>query len=257
MALQGILYGLGLPGFYSLGASPKFWDVEPLEFAIEVASTDITAKKQVAGVTTTSGSANVENIYTAKLKVEALSWSALQFCLATAAKASTNIVLPDVKTAVISSAGEIVDTDIKVVVSPAFTSVGKVQVIDPAAETTYAAITSGSPTSGQFKVDAAANKLIFNADQAGKTVKYRQLTQYDTITGIGFDATAEQFKSISFSGLCYGNEGAHSKIIIPSMTLTKKAGLSLSGSQSSLELEYRLNQTADTALPFQLVKLHS
>jgi len=256
VALQGILYGLGLPGFYSLGSAPKFWDVEPLEFAIEVASTDITAKKQVAGVTTTSGSANVENIYTAKLKVEALSWSAIQFCLATAEAESTDIILPDVKTAIIDSAGEIVDPDIKVVVSPAFTSVGKVQVLDPAAETAYTAITSGSPTSSQFLVDAANTKLVFNTNQAGKTVKYRQLTQYDTITGIGFDQTAAKFKSISFSGLCYGNEGAHSKILIPSMTLTKKAGLSLSGSQSSLELEYRLNQTADTDLPFQLVKLH-
>lgn len=256
MALQGILYGLGLPGFQTLGAGAKFYDVEPLEFAIDVASTDITAKKQVAGVTTTSGSANVENIYTAKIKVEALSWTALQFFFTTEAKTSTDIILPDVKTAVIDGAGEITDTDIKVVVSPAFTSVGKVQVVNPAAETRYTAITSGSPTSSQFKVDAATNKLIFNVSEAGKTVKYRQLTQYETIEGIGFDQTAVKFKSISFSGICYGNEGAHSKILIPSMTLTKKAGISLSGQQSSLELEYRLNQTADTDLPFQLVKLH-
>jgi hypothetical protein len=256
MALQGILYGLGFPGFQALGLN-EFFDVEPLNFAINVDSTDITAKKQVGGVVTTSGSANVENIFTATVTIEAISWTALQFAFGVKAAVSTNLVLPDVKSAIIDSAGEIDDTDIKTVVSPAFTSVGKVWVVNPETETAYTPITSGSPTSSQFRVDAAANKLLFNTSEAGKTVKYRQLTQYDTITGIGFDVTAAKFKSISFSGIAYGGDGSHSKIIIPSMTLIQQSGISLSGEQTSLELEYRLNLTAGRDLPFQLQKLHA
>jgi hypothetical protein len=252
MGLQGILYGLGLPGFQSLGTLNEFWDVEPVEFAINVASQDITAKKQVKGVSTVSGSANTENIYTANIKIEAISWTALQFAMGIQSAISTNLILPDVKVAKISALGEIADTDIKVVVTPAFTSVGKVWVVDPNAETAFTPITTGSPAAGQFRVDAANNKLIFNTADAGKVVKYRQLTQKDTITGIGFEQTAARFKSINFSGLVYGNDGEHSRIHIPNMTLIKKSGLSLSGQASSLELEYRLNEQPGYDLPFQL-----
>jgi hypothetical protein len=256
MAPQGILYGLGFPGFQSLGSTSEFWNVEPLNFAINSESQDIEARKQVKGVSTVSGSALVSTTYTAIVTFQALSWTALQFALGVKAAISSNLQLPDVKTARIDSAGEIADTDIKIVVSPAFTSVGKVFVVNPETETAFTPIPTGTPTAGQFRVDAAANKLIFATADAGKVVTYRQITQYSTITGIGFDETAGRFNSVSFSGICYGNDGPHSKINIPSMTLIKRPSLSLGSEATSMELEFKLNQLSGFDMPFQLVELN-
>jgi hypothetical protein len=260
---KGIFFGAGQFGFITNDGNPdvQMLFTEPLEFAIEGESNEVVAKAQRGGITTITGAALNEQNYKAKVKIEAVSWRTLQIAFGMSAATSVDFKDPTTKQARISAAGEITDTDILALAGPpAF--LAPVYAASPSEDFSYA---EASPTTvntaltpKQFKVDRTANKIIFNPSEAGKIVAYQTTKIIPLAETIGQEAVFRKLDNISFSAIGYGNGGSdHSKIIVPEMSRISVPTLSMSGSQTSLELEYRLIQTEKSVgLPFIMVKKH-
>lgn len=260
---KGIFYGAGQFGFITNDSSAdvQMLFTEPLEFSIEGESNEVVAKGQRGGITTITGAALNEQNFKAKVKIEAVSWRTLQIAFGISAATSIDFRDPTVKQARISAAGEILDADVLATVGPpAF--IAPVQAASPNDDFSYAeaapAILNTALTSKQFKIDRTANKLIFNPAEAGKVVAYQVLKIIPLAETIGKEPIFRKLTNLSFSAIGYGNGGTeHSKIIVPEMSLVSVPSLSMSGSQTSLDLEYRLIQTEQSAgLPFIMRKLH-
>jgi hypothetical protein len=260
---KGIFFGAGQFGFITNDGNPdvQMLFTEPLEFAIEGESNEVVAKAQRGGITTITGAALNEQTYKAKVKIEAVSWRTLQIAFGMSAATSVNFKDPTVKQARISAAGEIVDTDVLATVGPPAYLV-PVQAASPADDFSYTeaapATAASALTSKQFKIDRTANKLIFNPTEAGKVVAYQVIKIIALAETIGKEAIFRKLSNVAFSAIGYGNGGTeHSKVIIPEMSLVSVPSLSMSGSQTSLDLEYRLIQTEQSeGLPFIMRKLH-
>jgi hypothetical protein len=260
---KGIFYGAGQFGFVTNDGNPdvQLLVTEPLEFSIEGESGEVVAKAQRGGKTIISGAALNEESYKAKVKIESVSWRTLQISFGLASAQSTNFRDPQVRRAKINASGEIVDTDILSLIGPpAFAT--PVYAANQADDFSYSeaapATVNTALTPKQFKIDRAANKLIFNPSEAGKTVNYHLIKILSIAETIGKEDAVRKLDNIAFSAIGYGNGGTeHSKVIVPEMSRISVPSISMSGSQTALELEYRLIQTEESAsLPFIMRKLH-
>jgi hypothetical protein len=260
---KGIFYGAGQFGFVTNDGNPdvQLLVTEPLEFSVDGESSEVVAKGQRGGRTVITGASLNEQNFKAKVKIESVSWWALQIGFGLSAADSIDFKDPQIKRAKINAAGEIVDTDIVAVVGPP-AYLTPVQAANQAHDFSYKemppATVNTALTPKQFKIDRAATKLVFNPSEAGEVVSYRVVKLLSLAETIGKEAAVRKLDNISFSAIGYGNGGTeHSKIIVPEMSRISVPSLSMSGSQTALEIEYRLVQTDQSeGLPFILRKLH-
>jgi hypothetical protein len=259
---KGIFYGAGQFGFVTNDGNPaqQLLVTEPLEFMVEGESNEVVAKGQRDGKTVITGSALAEENYKAKVKIEAISWRTLQIAYGLSAATSSGFSDPVVKRAKITSAGEITDPAILAIVSPAY--LVPVQVSNPDKDFSYEemppATLQAALTDKQFTINRTTNKLTFATSQADEVVVYRLVSLLSIAETIGKESAVRRLNNVSFSAIGYGNGGTeHSKIIVPEMSRVSVPTLSMSGSQTSFDLEYRLIQTDQSdGLPFIMRKLH-
>jgi hypothetical protein len=256
---QGLFYGSGFLCIETKGAIKKGFFPAAIDFSLDGASEEVTAKGFVGGREVITGAALKGENYTMKLGFEALTWLTLQLVFGRLAATSLNIQSAQVRTKRIDSAGEINDPDILAVVTPAF--LAQVIATNNASDTILAeaapATAASALTPGQFKIDRTANKLIFNPSQAGRLINYRVITQVPSIETLGLELGTEQLDLVSFSGLAYGSGGTkYGKLVVPEMARIKVPSLSFAGSATKAEVEYRVNQTDASELPWYIEKLH-
>ncbi len=253
--MSQILSGFGSPDFTSVGATPQFLFVEPLEFAINATSSKLQAKKYVGGVKTIAASKLGEYLYTLKLGIEAASWTAMQFALGELASTTASVNLPEVRHATVptSSPYEIADPDLAAAVGVwAFVEDSSAAYGEEGPLTVLA---TGTPADGQFKVDSTNNKLVFAATQAGAPIAYRILKTYASLKSIGQEQVATLLNSMSFSGIAYSDKEYY-KIIIPKMQRVSVPSISLSD-VTKLEVEFDLAIPPGKRKPFQIFKMPS
>lgn len=254
--MSNILTGLGRPSFITPGtaATAKHFPIEPLEFSIEANSTKLQAKKYVNGVKTVAATRIGEVLYTLKLGIEAISWAAMQFALGEVAGTTASIALPEIRYATVptSSPYEITDTDIG-------DSAGVwVNVLDSGTwgaddQLTFQG-TSG-PAAGSFYVDSGADKLVFNAAQAGAPISYRILKTHTNLASIGQEQVVTLLDNMAFDGITYSDKEYY-KIRIPRLLRASAPSLNLAD-VTKLEVEFDLATPSGLRKPFQIFKMPS
>lgn len=236
--MSQLIAGMGKWDFTNLNSSmPEFMHMEPFKFKINAESKKVESKKQVGGQIVRAGSKILEKNYTLQFTVEAASYTVMQLA-AGKKSAKVDAVLPEVRyqTAPTSGATEIVDTDLGAALGV------QVFVIESGtwgAEGPLTLLATGTPAAGQFKVDAASNKIILNAAQAGAPIAYRIMKQYLQIDSIGVDELAKSLTRFSFSGIRYTDTGEFYKIVIPRMNLAKLPSIT-ADEVGSYDFEYDL-----------------
>jgi hypothetical protein len=249
-----LLSGFGRPDFTLLqGSLPKFFHVEPLSFSINGESKKEESFKFVEGLRQRAGARIIEELYTLKVEVEAASWTAIQFALGKASAKVPSIDLPEVRYATVPLTGtfEITDLDLGAALGvQAFVTESGLWG-DEGALTILA---TGAPATGQFRVDGASNKLIFNAAQAGATIAYRLIKTFTNLDAIGVEAAAQQLNRFSFSGLGFTDSGEFYKVIIPKMNRAKVASLNL-GEKTKFEIEFDLVVAAGKSSAYQMIRM--
>jgi hypothetical protein len=239
-----ILYGLGAPDFTTEGG--KFFPVEPMEFSLSGESGVKESMKYVNGRKVVAGALLDGEKYKLKVGIEAISWTALQFAHGQVAGVTPSVALPESRSAKVPSVApfEIVDPDIG---SSAGVWVFQVDPIDKPL-----VLSAIAPVAESFQVDAANDKLVFNAAQAGAYVQYRVFKTYTNVPSIGAEAipVANLLDRFSFSGFCYADTKKY-KIVIPKMQRISVPSINLSD-VTKLEVEYQLVVAPGQIAAYQL-----
>jgi hypothetical protein len=250
-----ILSGFGRPDFTTIGSGSigKFLYVEPLEFNLAGNSSKVEAKAYRNGQMVRTGTKITEELYSLKLGIEAASWTAIQFAMGELASTTASIDLPEVRYGRVSSGGtyEILDPDIGAALGIWAFVTDEGGTYDEGSLELF--VGAGSPAAGQFKVDAANDKLIFNAAQASAPIAYRLIKTYANLETIGVEQVATFLDKVSFSGIVYSDTRKY-KIRIPSMSRASIPNLTL-GSLTKLEVDYDLETVAGQKKPFQLFRM--
>jgi hypothetical protein len=251
--LSQIISGFGRPDFTTVGAgAPKFIYTEPLEFSLGATSSKLQAKKYVDGIKTIAASKIGEYLYTLKLGIEAVSWTAMQFALGELAGTTASVDLPEVRYATVPSIApyEIADPDLGA-------ALGVWAFVQESGtwgdEGSLTLLATGTPSTGQYKVDGTNNKILFNAAQAGAPIAYRLIKTYVNLKSIGQEQVATLLNSMSFSGIGYSDKEYY-KIVIPKMQRVSVPSLNLSD-VTKLEVEFDLAIASGRRKPFQLIQM--
>jgi hypothetical protein len=220
-------------------AIPGFLLAELIAFKVNTNSSEIVSYKMVCGRKVPAGAKQGLVERTCQITIEAVNRAALELALGvrSAISASLDLVELRYKRVPLSGAFEIVDLDIGTALGVQAYVVEKGVWGDAGSLTLLA---SGSPATGQFKVDGTNNKIVFNAAQAGATIAYALIKNYTGLRTIGKEQGAAQLNNIKLEGLLFTDSGAEfTKIVIPSMSGTKAPSLDF-GEKLSLEIEYRM-----------------
>jgi hypothetical protein len=249
-----LLTGFGRPDFTLIqGSLPKFFHVEPLAFSINGESKKDESFKFVDGLRRRAGSKIIEELYTLKVEIEAASWTAIQFALGKASSKIPSIDLPEVRYFTIPAIGaaEISDPDLGAALGvQAFVT----ESGSWGDEGVLGLLATGTPAAGQFKVDGANNKIVFNAAQAGATIAYRLIKTFTNLDAIGVDRAAQVLTQFSFSGLGFTDSGEFYKVIIPKMNRAKVVSLAL-GEKTKFEIEFDLAVAAGKTSEYQMIRM--
>jgi hypothetical protein len=250
-----LLSGFGRLVLKQLGTgAPQFRFTEPVAIKINNNSSEVVSYKMVDGLKVVAGAKQIQNENTATLSIEAGSWQALEIALGLESATTASLDLYELRFKEVPTSGafEIIDPDIGTALGVQATVVENGTWGKSGALTLLA---TGSPAAEQFKVDAANNKIIFNAAQAGATIAYPLIKNYTALRTIGKEAAAARLNSMGFEGLVYTEDVSQSyKIVVPKMIRTKSTSLDL-GEKSVLEIEYRMVVAPGQASDFFLVEM--
>jgi hypothetical protein len=250
---MAIMTGLGRPDFTTIGLTQeKLLPVEPMEFEITGESEKKESKKFVDGKLVTAGTALGSTTFTMKIGIEAINWLAIQFAFGELAGTTASIALPELRYGTVPTATpyEVADADITDdLIQVSINAKGAWGEPRPLTKITGA----GAPTTGQFKVDTTAKKLIFNAAEAGAPFVYRIFKTQTALPSIGAEPVFEALSAFSFSGIGHTDEG-RVKIIIPKINRSSVPSISLSD-VTKFELEFDLLTVGSDRFPFKMFKL--
>jgi hypothetical protein len=250
-----LLSGFGRPVFKKLGTGvPQFRFAEPVGIKINNNSSEVVSYKMVDGYKRAAGAKQIQNENTAAISIEAGSWQALELALGLESATTASLDLYELRFKEVPTSGpfEITDPDIGAALGVQATIVesgvwGKSGPLS--------LLATGAPATGQFRVDGANNKVIFNAAQAGATIAYPLIKNYTALRTIGKEAAASQLNSMGFEGLIYSEDQTQMyKLVIPKMIRTKSTSLDL-GEKTTLEIEYRMVVAPGQANDYYLVEL--
>jgi hypothetical protein len=218
---------------------PGFLFAEPVAFKINTNSSEIVSYKMVCGRKVPAGAKQGLVERTCQMTIEAVNRAALELALGIRSAISTSLDLVELRTKRIPTTGapEITDLDISAALGVQAYVVEKGAWGDAGSLTLLA---SGTPATGQFKVDSVNNKIVFNAAQAGATIAYTLIKNYAGLRTIGKEQGAAQLNNIGLQGVLFTDSGTEfTKIVIPKMIRTKSASFDF-GEKTNLELEYRM-----------------
>jgi hypothetical protein len=250
-----LLSGFGRIVLLSLSPTiPELVFAEPLMFKVNTNSSEIVSYKMVNGRKVVAGAKRGLQERTAQVQIEAASRGALELALGvrSAITASLNLVELRTKTVPKIAPFEITDTDIGASLGMQATVLEKGSWGDAGNLTLLA---TGTPATGQFKVDGTNSKLIFNSAQAGATIAYTLIKNYTALRTLGKEQSAAQLNTIGFEGLAYTeNDGEAMKITIPKMISTKLPSFDF-GEKTTLDIEYRMVVATGEVNDFYLVEM--
>jgi hypothetical protein len=251
--MSQLISGAGRFDFTNLNSSlPEFFFVEPVEFKINGDSKKVESRKLVEGKNVRAGSKILQEDYTMTVTIEAASYTAMQVALGKKS-AKVDAALPEVRYKAVPTTGafEFVDADLGAAlgVQAFVTEAGAWGDEGP-----LTLLATGTPATGQFRVDGTNNKLIFNAAQAGAPIAYRLIKSYLQIDSIGVDATAKALTQFSFSGLGYTDTGEFYKVVVPKMNLAKVPSLAFD-EVTKFELEYDLAVASGFSTAYQMYRM--
>jgi hypothetical protein len=227
---------------------------EPVGFTVNTNSSEIVSYKQVDGVKVPAGAKQGMTERTCQIKIEAVNRPALELALGVRSAITNSLNLVELRFKQIPATGtaEIVDADIGAALG------AQVHVVERGAWGDAGLLTllaTGSPATGQFRVDAANNKLIFNSAQAGATIAYTLIKNYTGLRTIGKEQGAAALATLGFEGLLYTeNANEYTKIVIPKMIKTKSPSFNF-GEKTELDLEYRMVVATGQANDHYLVEM--
>lgn len=249
-----LLSGFGRFVFKNLNTTiPQFRFTEPVGIKINNNSSEIVSYKMVNGRKVVAGAKQLQDENTAAIQIEAASLEAMEiaFGLESATSASLDLWEMRTKTIPTTGAAEITDADIA-------TALGvQAVVVESGVWGKSGALTllaSGAPAAGQFRVDAANSKIIFNAAQAGATIAYPIIKNYTSLRTIGKESTAARLDNVGFEALVYSESNQTYKIVVPKMIRTKSVSLDL-GEKTMFEMEYRMVVAAGQEKDFYIVEM--
>lgn len=218
---------------------PGFLLAEPVGFKINANSSEIVSYKMVCGQKVPAGAKKGLVERTCAMTIEAVNRAALELALGVRSAISASLDLVELRNKNVPASGafEIVDPDIGAALGV------QAYVIEKGAWGESGSLTllaTGMPAAGQFKVDSANNKIIFNAAQAGAPIAYTLIKNYTGLRTIGREQGAAKLNNIGLQGVLFTDSGTEfTKIVIPKMISTKSTNLDF-GEKLALELEYRM-----------------
>jgi hypothetical protein len=214
------------------------------------------AKAWSNGKRVTVSSAVGEETYTLALSFQYLDWFHLGFAYDEIPQKSTNIKLPILKSVILPSTApfEITDTDISTTNGSG--TMAYVSQRGNWGEAGYRKLSAGAvPAVGEFAVNTADKKLIFNAADAGAPVQYFIQKTFASLPSIGYETVANGFGSLSFVGIGRGPEFPNGVYInIPSATRKKSPSLA-TGDVPEFQLEFGVNVLPGNRSPHQFFLL--
>jgi hypothetical protein len=251
--MSQLISGAGRFDFTNTNSSlPEFFFVEPVGFKINGDSKKVESRKFVEGKNVRAGSKILQEDYTMTVTIEAASYTAMQVALGKKS-AKVDAALPETRYKSVPTTGafEFVDTDLGAALGvQAFVTEAGIW----GDEGPLTVLATGTPATGQFRVDGTNNKLIFAAAQAGAPIAYRLIKNYVQIDSIGVDATAKALTRFSFSGLGYTDTGEFYKIVVPRMNLAKVPSLAFD-EVTKFELEYDLAVASGYSTAYQMYRM--
>ncbi len=242
----------GFGRFNPVDGTNKWWHVEPVAFSIEGQSEKAQSKKMVKGTVKTAGSKLTSEEYVLKLRFEALSWTALQFALATEAATTASYDLAEIRDGKVPSTSpyEFIDADISGALG--------LQVFIPGAgawgDEGLLTIATGAPNAGEVRITSVDDKLTFNVAQAGAPFLYRLIKNYTNIETIGVAQDAARLNGFSFSGIVYTDGGQLYKVVIPKVNRVSVPTFNVEN-VTAFELEYDLAIAPGYDTAYQLIKM--
>ena len=188
-----------------------------------------------------------EEIWTLTLTFEKAGWNEIAFGLDEIPSTSTNVGFPLVKSAMVDSAGEIVDADILTTddirayeSSPTPTFLNKIAL-------------PGPPVEGEFAVDTG--KLVFPTSKAGSIVSYNVTQNYSSIETIGKAPDFDRFGRLIFTGQIFTTEdNLPLQIQVLQLSRISTPSISITGDLSELTIEFRAGVPAGERYPFVLYR---
>lgn len=218
---------------------PGFLFAEPVAFKVNANSSEIVSYKMVCGRKVPAGAKQGLVERTCAMTIEAVDRAALELALGIRSAISASLDLVELRNKNVPTTGafEITDADIGVALGVQAYVIEKGTWGDAGSLTL---IPTGTPATGEFKVDSATNKIIFNAAQAGAPIAYTLIKNYTGLRTIGREQGAAQLNNIGLQGVLFTDSGTEfTKIVIPKMIRTKSTSLDF-GEKLALELEYRM-----------------
>lgn len=209
------------------------------------------AKALVNGIIQTVAAQINEEVFTLSTVTQFADWTALQFGYNEVAQASSNVVVPVLKSARVPSVApfEIADADI---------AVADVLVYKASLDGTgrfFFDVVSAAPAN-EREVQAAAGVLTFDSSLAGQVVQYRTNKTYASIESIGVEQAADSWGRLEFWAEAYGTEFPGKMLIrIPLLSRISTPSLAINGSITELSVEFRASVPTGARRPFELYDL--
>jgi len=255
---MALLTGIGLPSFETYKPNTDLLiPINPITFEINGESESIQSRRyNDDGFIVIAGSRTTSKEYTLTLGIEAVDWASLEFSLGKRSTTVVNRVLARLRRGVVPATApyEISDPTItaaNVANGKILASISARYVGGPMAY--LAESSSSTPGPGEYYVDTANNKLIFNAAQARAPIAYRVKQTYATMQNIGYDPNAIALDDVAFSGIAFGDEFVSKGVLIsiPRMTRSSIPSLSLS-EVTTLTVDFKLVEQPGEGAPFYI-----
>jgi len=222
-------------------------------FELNTDTSFLEAKCLEGGKIVTVASAISEETYTFSTVTQFIDFNTISYAYDEQTQTATNITLPQLKSATVDAAGQIVDADITAA------NAGSVLVYRNSRGTwgdrkfLKVAATAGAPTADEFEVDAANNLIQTDVANAGAIFTYQLDKTYASIETIGLGG-GEKYGRLEFWGVTYTTEGLM-KIHIPRIGRISTPSITVNGSVTELTIEFRAENLPGRDRPFELYNL--
>lgn len=224
-------------------------------FELNADSSFLEAKCLEGGRIQTVASAISEEVYTFNTTSQFIDFNTISYSFDEQKQSYTNISCPELVTATVDAAGEITDPNITAANADSILVYRNSRGSWGGREFLTTAVTPGSPTANEFEVDTVNNKIITNVANAGAIFTYQRYRTYATIDAIGLGG-GEQYGRLEFWGVCYTTEGLM-KLHIPQMGRISTPSITVNGSVTELNVEFRPEILPGRDRPFELYDISS
>lgn len=257
-----MLYGAGNLLFLSKELGVSSIRGESLLYPPLLASFELTsdsnlleAKALIGGRKQVVAAAINEETWTMNTSTEFVDWTSLQFGLDELAQTSSDIVVPQLKSAAVGAANTIVDDDLT---TGADNDVRVYKATYGTKGRLFFKVVATAPAAAD-EVQLGAGLLTFHSSIAvGEQIQYTTLKAYDSMETIGVENEADSWGRLEFWGLAYGTEFPGQMLIrVPSLSRISVPSISVAGDVSTLDVEFRAEVPTGKRKPYELYELNT